>query len=205
MKKVLIILLFVFIPFFVHSQKKVDIVPDNILNITIDGGFGTFIGEFSAHLISDGAYIFTPVLDLYLSLFFIKYIGMQVLLSSSCIIHPNSQPIEGTIFHMGIEFFGQYDWKRIFIKLFTGAGFQHTTMLISWYASAFFEVGMSLGINITKWLYLVFSTKYRTSFLKSIIIYQKYSSINNNDDLMSLTVSFGFGVKIKNGFKKGNK
>ncbi len=174
--------------------------PEYLIDVAVDAGFGSYLGRFHRHIIDEGAIPYTPVLDLVVSIYIIKYFGVQVLISSGCIIHPRSQPIEGTVLYMGLEFFGQYEWKYGFVKLFTGAGFQHTTMLIQWYSSGFIEVGTAVGIKLTNWIYLTHFIKYRSAFLNSIIIYQKYPSLGlyENDIFMSLTVGLGITARIKN-------
>jgi hypothetical protein len=176
-------------------------IPENIIEITTDFGLGIYTGDFYDHLVREGAYILTPVLDLYVSFFIIRWMGIQVLISSGTVIHPASTPIEGTLLYMGVELFGRYDWKRIYIKGFAGAGFQHTTMLLSVYASAFFEGGLGVGVHITKWLSMFLSTKYRAAFLRSLLIFQEYPTLDefaDNDRLQSITISLGLAVKIKN-------
>jgi hypothetical protein len=201
MKKIfLLAVILLFISILLYSQedqKKFSVLPDNIVDISIEGGVGLYVGKFLDHLRNSGAYTLTPDLDLYVSLYFIKYFGIQAMLGSGCIIHKYSYPIEGTILYMALELFGQYDWKYAYMRMFAGAGFQHTTMLIQWYASGFFEGGLSAGIKITDWLYLNNSVKFRTGFLHSVIIKYKYD-IPENDTLMSVTVSTGVVFKIKN-------
>ena len=193
-----LIIIFFFISTFSYSKPKCNkIFPKNIIDISIEGGLGIYIGDYRQHLINDGAYTITPAIDLYISLFIIKYLGIQAMLGSGCIIHPYSQPVEGTVLYMALEFFAQYDWKYVFAKIFAGAGFEHTTMLIQWYASGFFECGTGLGVKITDWMYWNTSVKFRMGFLHSVIIFQKYS-LPNNDRLASITISTGIVFRIKN-------
>lgn len=198
MKKTIIFLLFIFIISHIFAKPNFNkIIPDNIVDISIEGGGGVYLGDFLNHLQRDGAYIATPTLDLYISLFIIKYFGVQALIGTGTVIHPNSTPIEGTILYMGLELFGQYDWKYAFIKFFAGAGFEHTTMLLQWYASGFFEGGTGFGIKITDWMYINTSVKYRVGFLHSVIIFLKYN-LPTSDTLMSITFSMGLVFRIKN-------
>ena len=116
------------------------------------------------------------------------------MLSSGCVIHPRSQPIEGTIMYMAFELFSQYDWKYGFIKIFAGVGYEHATMLIWQYGSGFFAAGFSGGIRVSDWIYLQNSIKYRMGFLHSLLVHPEI--------LMSITISFGVIVRIKNIYKK---
>ncbi len=202
MKKIFVLGFFLFIVLFVFSEtNKNSVIPDNIIDISINCGVGVYIGNFGVHLLHDGAYIVTPTLDIYISLFIIKYLGLQALLGSGCVIHPRSEPIEGTIIYTGIELFGEYDWKNIYLKVFAGGGFEHTTMLLQWYSSGFFECGIELGIKITDWMYINNSVKYRMGFLHSIIIRDQYF-LDENDILSSMTYSMGLVFRIKNTYKK---
>ncbi len=183
------------------SDRYSPIRPTYLIDISINPGLGIYVGDFYNHLVRDGAYTMTPVFDLYVSLFFIKYFGIQALISSGCVIHPQSEPIEGTILYMGLELFGQYDFKYAYLKLLTGAGFQHTTMLLQWYSSAFFEVGFEFAVRITEYLYINTGVRYRRAFLESIIIYKKYN-LAENDTLSSVTISSGITFRVKNWIKK---
>ncbi len=180
----------------VNKNKNYTFISENILDISIEPGAAFYVGDFYRHLVNSGAYTVTPSLDIYISVYLLKYFGITGILGSSCIIHPRSYPIEGTIFYMGIELFGQYDFKRLYLKIFSGAGFQHTTMLIQYYASAFFEAGFGLGVKITDYLYIFSSFKYRMGFLHSILLYQMYN-LDKNDTLASVSISSGIAVRIK--------
>ena len=208
-KKLFILLLFnIIFTSFIYTQNESDnkqnkyfkIIPDHIIDITIDAGIGVYTGDFYNHLLNDGAYIVTPIIDIDISLFIIKYFGLKTSIGSGSVIHPYSQPIEGTIIYMGLGMFFQYDWKYAFIKIFSSAGFQHTTMLLQWYASGYFECGMGFGIKITKWMYITSSIKYRMGFLNSIIIQEKYD-LNYNDTISSINFSTGLVFRIKNLYK----
>ncbi len=186
------------------SQSKFyKIIPDHIVDITIDAGAGLYVGNFYKHLADDGAYVLTPVMDIYISIFIIKYFGAEVLVGSGSVIHPYSEPIEGTIIYMGIGLFFQYEWKYAYIKLFTNAGFQHTTMLLQWYASGYFESGFGFGIKITNWMYITSAIKYRMGFLNSIIIQEKYN-LDYYDTIASMNFTAGFSFRIKNPYKNKN-
>lgn len=188
MKKIVIILFFLIFLFYLNSYEKIK--PAYLIDFTIDAGCGVYLGEFKNHLNRDGTYWGTPVLDFYISFFIIRYFGIQIYIGSGCVIHPNSYPIEGTIIYNAIELFFQYEWNLIFLKIFSGAGFQHCTMLISYYASGFFETGLSLGTKITTYMSFVGSIKYRMGFLHSLLVYP--------ESLMSLTFSIGLIFRIKN-------
>ena len=184
-----------------HQNKFFKITSDHIVDITINAGVGIYTGDFYKHLINDGAYIVTPIIDIDLSLFIIKYFGLKTSIGSGSVIHPYSQPIEGTIIYMGFGVFFQYEWEYAFINFFTNAGFQHTTMLLQWYASGYFECGTGFGIKITKWMYITSAIKYRMGFLNSIIIHEKYD-IDYNDTISSINFSTGLVFRIKNYYKK---
>jgi len=166
------------------------ILPNNIVEFTLDFGLGTYLGDFRRHIEAVGTYTETPVLDIYVSLFIIKYFGLQVFFSSGCVIHPYSKPIEGTILYMGVETFAQYEYKYLYLKLFAGAGYEHATLLLTIYSSGFFECGTAVGINLNKWLALTNSYKFRMGFL--------HSKLLRNERLMSLTISLGIVFKVKN-------
>src|SRR4030042_6083149 len=127
------------------KKAKFTVVPDHIVAISFDTGMAVYVGDFYRHLKRDKANVYSPALDIGISLFIIKYMGIQLSLGSGSVIHPESQPIEGTIIYMGIEPFLQYDWKYAFVKMYAGGGFQHTTMSLQWYSSAFFECGGGFG------------------------------------------------------------
>lgn len=166
------------------------ILPTNIVEFTLDFGLGTYVGDFRRRIEAVGTYTETPVLDLYVSLFIIKYFGFQALFSSGCVVHPHSKPIEGTILYMGIEIFAQYEYKYLYLKMFAGAGYEHATLLMTIYSSGFFECGTAVGINIMKWLALTNSFKFRMGFL--------HSKFLRNERLMSLTISLGIVFKVEN-------
>lgn len=198
MKKVkyIIILLLISNLFFARDKVLDKIISDNILDISIEAGAGLYIGDFYEHLKKKGAYVVTPALDVYLSIYFLKYFGIMAMAGSGCIIHPNSYPIEGTLLYMGLDLFGQYDFKHCYIKAFAGAGFEHPTMFLQYYASAFFEAGTGVGVKINDYLYWYTSFKYRMGFLHSVLIYYWYN-LDNNDTLMSVTFSTGIVARIK--------
>ena len=201
-RKKFLLLIFIFLSFLSFSSdnssdKKIDkFLSDNILDISIEPGAGFYVGDFYNHLVKKGAYFSTPTLDIYLSVYFLKYFGISAMVGSGCIIHPRSYPIEGTVIYMGLELFGQYDFKYLYLKIFSGAGFQHTTMLIQYYASAFFEVGTGLGVKITDYIYWYTTFKFRMGFLHSVLLYYWYD-LDSNDTLMSVTVPSGISVRIK--------
>ncbi|OHD11278.1 MAG: hypothetical protein A2086_12825 [Spirochaetes bacterium GWD1_27_9] len=210
MKKIIVILILINIFFTIYSQEKKEdkrnnkLIAKNIVDISFEGGFGLYIGDFYQHLIRDGAFVVTPTLDLYISIYLIKYFGLQLMVGSGSVIHIDSKPIEGSIIYNGLEIFGQYDWKLVYIKIFAGAGFQHTTMLLQYYTSAFFEAGIGLGIKINDYLYWYNSFKYRMGFLNSILLSGMYR-LEKDDVIMSLTFSTGIAVKIKNPYDKDVK
>ncbi len=76
----------------------------------------------------------------------------------------------------------------LFLKIFSGAGFQHCTMLIDYYASGFFEAGIGAGVKITYYISFIGSVKYRMGFLHSLFVYP--------ENLMSLTFSIGLIFRI---------
>lgn len=208
-KTALIFFLFLIMSFYIYSQdqsadtqnKFYKIIPDHIVDITIDAGIGAYVGNFYKHLNDNGAYTATPIMDIYVSLFIIKYLGVEALIGSGCVIHPYSEPIEGTIIYMGLGLFFQYEWKYAYIKLFTNAGFQHTTMLLQWYASGYFESGFGFGVKITDWMYITSAIKYRMGFLNSIIIREKYD-LDYYDTIASINFTAGLSFRIKNPYKK---
>ena len=166
MKKIILFLFIVSINFFIYSESNgKSVIPDNIIDISINGGCGLYIGDFGVHLYNSGAYLATPTMDIYLSLFIIKYFGVLAVIGNGSVIHPASQPIEGNIFYLGMELFGIYDWKYAYMKIFSGAGYQNTTMLLQWYSSGFFEAGLEVGIKLTQWMYINNAVKYRMGFL----------------------------------------
>lgn len=172
------------------------ILPNNIVEFTLDFGLGTYLGDFRRHIEAVGTYTETPVLDLYVSLFIIRYFGLQVFFSSGCVIHQYSKPIEGTILYMGVETFAQYEYKYLYLKLFAGAGYEHATLLLTIYSSGFLECGTAVGINLNKWLALTNSFKFRMGFLHS-----KYL---RGERLMSFTVSLGIVFKVENYYLRLN-
>ena len=207
MKKLLLFIIFFCLPisFFALDnttdninlkQKKLDLFwqsklrPAHILDITIEPGIGIYLGLFREHLQKDGAYIVTPTFDLYLSLYIIKYFGFQAMISSGCVIHPKSTPIEGTILYMAIECFGIYEWKYIFLKAFAGVGYEHPTWLMQQYASGFFEGGATIGAKINDYLAITTSCKVRMGFLHIVDLYP--------ERLLSLTISAGITCRIAN-------
>lgn len=189
MKRVLFIVFILYSIVFIFPNEKNSIFSDYIVDFTIDAGCGIYLGEFRSHLDKERAYWATPVLDFYISFFIIKYFGLQIYIGSGSVIHPQSFPIEGTIIYNGIEIFFQYEWDLIFIKIFSGAGFQHCTMLISYYASGFFELGLSIGTKINKYMSFTGSIKYRRGFLHSLLVEPK--------NLTSLTFSIGLIFRVK--------
>lgn len=166
------------------------ILPTNIVEFTLDFGLGTYVGDFRRRIEAVGTYTETPVLDLYVSLFIIKYFGLQAFFSSGSVIHPYSKPIEGTILYMGIEIFAQYEYRYLYLKMFAGAGYEHATLLLTIYSSGFFECGTAVGINLNKWLALTNSFKFRMGFL--------HSKFLRDERLMSFTVSLGIVFKVEN-------
>lgn len=188
-KKVLILFLLFFISFLFSEELKYNkILPLYLLDFTIDAGCGIYLGNFKEHLDKEGAYWATPVFDFYISFFIIKYFGIQVYIGNGSVIHPRSYPIEGTILYHALELFYQYEWKLIFIKIFSGAGFQHCTMLISYYASGFFEFGTGVGVKITYYINLLGSVKYKMGFLHSLLVLP--------ENLISLTFSIGLIFRL---------
>ena len=183
--------------YFTYSK----IIPDHMVDISIEAGIGVYTGDFYQHLINDGAYIISPIIDIDISLFIIKYLGLKASIGSSSVIHPRSQPIEGTIIYIGIGIFFQYDWKYAFINFFSNIGFQHPTMLLQWYASGYFDCGLNFGFKITEWIYITSTINYRMGFLNSIIIKEKYD-LNYNDTITSINFSTGLVFRIKNFYKK---
>jgi hypothetical protein len=169
--------------------------PNHILDITIEPGAGVYVGKFYQTLREKGAYIATPTFDLYLSLFIIRYFGMQALLSSGCVIHPYSTEPEGTMLYMAIECFGIYEWKYVYLKAFAGVGYEHPTWFLSKYASGFFEGGAGIGIKVTDYLAITTSCKYRMGFLHVVELMWK------GERLMSMTASIGVTCRIANRMK----
>ena len=166
--------------------------PQHILDITIEPGVGIYIGTFRKTLEQEGAYILTPVFDVYLSLYILRYFGMQAMFSSGCVIHPRSAYPEGTMLYMAIECFGIYEWRYVYLKAFAGVGYEHPTWRLQEYASGFFEAGAGVGIKVTDYLAITTTCKYRMGFLH--IVELMYSG----QRLMSMTVSAGVSVRIKN-------
>ena len=165
--------------------------PNYIVDITVEPGIGIYIGKFYNTLKSAGAYILTPVFDVYLSLYILRYFGMQVMFSSGCVIHPRSTEPEGTMLYMGIECFGIYEWRYVYLKAFAGVGYEHPTWRLQNYASGFFEAGAGVGIKVTDYLAVTTSCKYRMGFLHIVDL------MRTGERLMSMTVSAGITVRIK--------
>lgn len=169
--------------------------PTHILDITIEPGAGVYIGTFYQTLREKGAYIATPTFDLYLSLFIIRYFGMQAMFSSGCVIHPRSTEPEGTMLYMAIECFGLYEWKYAYLKAFAGVGYEHPTWRLQKYASGFFEAGAGVGIKVTDYLAITTSCKYRMGFLHIVEL------MYTGQRLMSITASAGVTLRIANRIK----
>ena len=117
---------------------------------------------------------------------------MQAMFSSGCVIHPRSTDPEGTMLYMAIECFGIYEWRYVYLKAFAGVGYEHPTWLLQKYASGFFEAGAGVGIKVTDYLAITTTCKYRMGFLH--VVELMYSG----QRLMSMTVSAGVSVRIKN-------
>ncbi|MCG8570179.1 MAG: hypothetical protein MJB14_08570 [Spirochaetes bacterium] len=196
---ILFSLLFLQAEFFGLEKSK--IFSDKIVDLSIESGAGIYCGPFGQHLFNDGAYLVTPLLDFTVSFYILKYFGLLCEINSGCIIHPYSEPIEGTILYTILDLFFHYDFKHLFLRIFVGAGIQHTTMLIQWYASGVFSTGITLGIRLQEWLYLISSVKYRMGFLHSIIIDEIYG-LEKSDRLMSINLTLGLSFRIKNPYLK---
>lgn len=166
--------------------------PNHIVDITVEPGVGIYIGTFRRTLEQLGAYILTPVFDVYLSLYILRYFGMQAMFSSGCVIHPRSTEPEGTMLYMAIECFGIYEWRYVYLKAFAGVGYEHPTWLLQKYASGFFEAGAGVGIKVTDYLAITTSCKYRMGFLHIVDL------MRTGERLMSMTVSAGVSIRIKN-------
>ena len=163
-----------------------------VMEIQTDLGMGFYLGSFRAHLSTDGAYTLTPTLDLYLAPYICRHFGFQVYLGGGTVIHPQSEPIEGVIFYYGIGPFFIWDWGRFHIKIFGEAGYQNPNMSLQWYGSGFFEIGGSAGWALTDRSGIRLSLKYKRQFLRSLIIYEQYDSLEENDNLNSLSITFAY-------------
>lgn len=166
------------------------------MEVTIDLGYGFYVGSFLDHLNIDGAYTATPTIDGYFSSFFTTNLGLQLHLGLGSVIHPSSEPMEGVLLYMSLGPFFKWDLNKFYIKTWTSAGYQMPTMSLEWYGSGFFELGTGGGINLNKSNSFFLSCKYRTQFLQSIIIHEKYDSIDKNDNLSSVTLSIGWITRL---------
>lgn len=187
MKRKLLLLLILFTCTLLSLQaetNRADYKAPYLLEITVEPGIGGYIGNFGSYLFKKKAYFFTPALDLYLSFNIFNFFGLQLMLGSGCVIHPNSEPIEGTIVYMAIEPYFKVEIDEFMIKFFSGIGFEHTTMLIQYYSSAFCEAGLTAAYELNPRIYLTNSLKFRTGFLHSILLPPERP-------LMSLTFSMG--------------
>ncbi len=169
--------------------------PNTLVDITVEPGVGIYIGTFRRTLEQLGAYILTPVFDVYLSLYILRYFGMQAMFGSGCVIHPQSTAPEGTMLYMAIECFGLYEWKYAYLKAFAGVGYEHPTWHLQKYASGFFEAGAGVGIKVTDYLAITTSCKYRMGFLHIVEL------MYTGQRLMSITASAGVTLRIANRIK----
>lgn len=146
------------------------------------GGAG-FVGEFRQHLKRDGAKLAGLQYDFSLEIPITEYFGVRTNVGSGCVIHSDSKPIEGTILYVGPEAYGRYAWDKSFVKAGVGTGFQHTTMLIWVYGSAYADAFLSYGYRLLDNFYWSTTARYRFSYLKSNIIKEVY----NNPTLYPVT------------------
>lgn len=165
------------------------------LELSIDIGCGLYVGSFLDHLQTDGAYTATPILDAYFSTYFTNYLGLQIQIGAGSVIHPLSEPMEGVILYLGVGPFYKLQLDNFFLKVWADFGYQHPTMTLQWYGSGFTEIGLGGGIDIGNKNSLFLSAKYRFQFLQSIIIYQKYASIDKNDNLSSISITIGWQTR----------
>ncbi|MBI9099807.1 MAG: hypothetical protein JEY91_15110 [Spirochaetaceae bacterium] len=185
----LIFSILLFSPLFSEDEKP-------IMEATIGLGYGFYVGSFLDHLNKDGAYTSTPTLDSYFASYITPFLGFQFQIGCGSVIHPLSEPMEGVILYMGLGPFINLNLKKVYIKTWVDAGFQFPTMSLQWYGSGFLEIGSGFGLNLNKSNSLVLSLKYRTQFLRSIIISKMYDSIDENDNLSSITLSFGWSTRL---------
>jgi hypothetical protein len=176
-------------PLFSEDEKP-------IMEVTIDLGYGFYVGSFLDHLNRDGAYTATPTLDGYFASYITPFLGLQYQIGCGSVIHPLSEPMEGVILYMSLGPFFKLDLKKVYIKTWADAGFQLPTMSLQWYGSGFFEFGTGFGLNLNKSNSFFVGFKYRTQFLQSIIISRMYDSIDENDNLSSITLSFGWSTLL---------
>ncbi|MDA3851884.1 MAG: hypothetical protein PF447_11515 [Spirochaetaceae bacterium] len=191
MNKINFIIIAFFFSFTLHSMEE-----EVGLHIQIDSGIAGYVGDFKNHLDISGAYTVSPVLDASLLIYPTEHWGIGVSWGSMTVIHRRSTPIEGVIrYNTLINEFTWHEDKR-WLSLYGAIGFQDPGMSLQWYGSAVADLGLRLGWEIKPKLSFTIMTGYRFSFLRSIIIAQKYEDIDYPDNLSSMRLQAGLRYQL---------
>jgi len=163
-------------------------LPPAVLSLEI--GAGSWLGDFRSHLDRDGAYTMTPALDFTLRIPLDKTWGIEGLLGSACVVHPQSEPVEGTFFYQGLGLFLAFPCEAWSFRVGAGAGFEHATLLLGTYSSGYAEASAGCAYRINQRLSWNASLRFRAGFLPSLTIPRVYG-LDHIDTPKSLSLTTG--------------
>jgi len=161
-----------------------------VASLSIELGGGAWLGDFRDHLDRDGAYLATPTLDFVARFPFNEYAGIEAIIGSACVIHPYSEPIDGSFIYQEAGLYAGITLGRSFAWISAEAGFEHGTLLVTQYSSG--VAGAALGIRapIRDRLLWTATIRFRRGFLQAVTIPDFYST-DIIDNPTSLTISAG--------------
>jgi len=161
------------------------------LQFQLDAGGAAFLGDFREHLERSYALTNSPVLEGTLLIYPGDHWGLGLLLGSMTVIHLQSEPIEGIIRYQ--ELLLEYSWgKEPFnAMVYSAVGFQDPGMSLEWYGSGVADLGVRAAVKTKENLALTVTLGYRFSFLRSLLLAEKYDDIDKMDNLSSLRLCLG--------------
>lgn len=193
-RRAIILILFI-IPFALSAQ--VMNFDKASLQFQVDVGMGSFLGDFREHLEKSYALTYSPVLEGTLLIYPGDHWGLGLLMGSMTVIHFQSEPIEGIIRYQ--ELMLEYSWGEgpVQAMVYSAVGFQDPGMSLEWYGSGVADLGIRAAAKTKENLALTLTLGYRFSFLRSILLAEKYEDIDQMDNLSSLRLCLGLRYSSK--------
>jgi hypothetical protein len=163
--------------------------------LSVELGGGAWLGDFREHLDRDGAYLFTPALDFSARFPIGRYLGVEALIGSACVIHRYSEPIDGSFIYQQAGVYAAFPIGPCSARIAAEAGFEHGTLLITQYSSGVAGASLSLDGPISDRLSWVATIRFRRGFLQAVTIPDYYGT-DIIDKPTSLTLSMGLSWNI---------
>ncbi len=162
---------------------------------SVELGGGRWIADFGEHLEREGAYLGTPSLDMALFIPLGKHLGVEALIGSACVIHPYSEPIDGSFIYQQAGLWTCFELGQARAWIAAEAGFEHGSLRVAEYSSGVAGCALGLRAPLAERLSFSATLRFRRGFLQAVTIPSAYG-IDEIDHPTSLSLTAGIAYEL---------